>query len=54
MHKNLEDENNFTFIETWENAKFLDAHMQKEHFLSFVKSTENKLVNLEIKKLEKI
>lgn len=53
LHKDLENENCFTFIETWENAGFLEEHMQKEHFLSFVKSVENKLVNLEINKLEK-
>ncbi|MFT5874971.1 MAG: quinol monooxygenase YgiN [Clostridium sp.] len=53
MHKNLEDENSFTFIETWENAELLDAHMKKEHFLSFVKSVDKKLENLEITKLEK-
>lgn len=53
LHKDLEDKNSFTFIETWENAEVLDAHMQKEHFISFVKSVENKLENLEINKLEK-
>jgi len=53
LHKDLENKNCFTFIETWENAKLLDAHMQKEHFHSFVKSVENKLENLEISKLEK-
>lgn len=54
LHKNLEDSNSFTFIETWENAELLDAHMQKEHFLSFVKNTENKLDNLVISKLKNI
>lgn len=54
LHKDLENENSFTFIETWENAELLDAHMKKEHFLSFVKSVENKLVSLEISKLEKV
>ncbi len=53
LHKDLEDKNSFTFIETWENAELLDAHMQKEHFVSFVKSVEDKLENLEISKLEK-
>ena len=53
LHKDLENENSFTFIETWESPELLDAHMQKEHFLSFVKSVENKLENLEISKLEK-
>lgn len=53
LHKDLEDENSFTFIETWENAELLEAHMQKEHFISFVKKVEGKLENLEINKLEK-
>jgi len=53
LHKDLENPNSFTFVETWENADLLDAHMQKEHFLSFVKSVEDKLENLEISKLEK-
>lgn len=54
LHKDLEDKTSFTFVETWENAELLDAHMQKEHFLSFVKKSEDKLDNLEINKLEKI
>ena len=54
MHKNLEDTNSFTFVETWESAELLDSHMQKEHFLSFMKNAENKLEILEITKLEKI
>ena len=53
LHKDLENPNSFTFIETWASAELLDAHMQKEHFLSFVKSVESKLENLEISKLEK-
>jgi len=53
LHKDLENPNSFTFVETWENTDLLDAHMQKEHFLSFVKSVEDKLENLEISKLEK-
>lgn len=53
LHKNLENPNSFTFIETWENSDFLDTHMQKEHFVSFVSKVENKLETLEINKLEK-
>ena len=54
LHKDLEDSNSFTFVETWENQELLDAHMTKEHFLTFVKKVENKLENLEISKLEKL
>jgi len=54
LHKDLEDANSFTFVETWENQELLDEHMKKEHFLSFVKKVEGKLENLEITKLEKL
>lgn len=27
LHKDLENKNSFTFIETWENADLLDTHM---------------------------
>ncbi|RXJ90840.1 antibiotic biosynthesis monooxygenase [Arcobacter sp. CECT 8983] len=53
LHKNLDDENSFTFIETWENTKLLDKHMEKEHFLQFVKFVDGKLENMDIKRLEK-
>ena len=54
LHKDLEDSNSFTFVETWENQELLDAHMATNHFLIFVKKVENKLENLEISKLEKL
>jgi quinol monooxygenase YgiN len=54
LHKDLDDANSFVFIETWENQELLDAHMETDHFLTFVKKVENKLDNLEISKLEKL
>jgi quinol monooxygenase YgiN len=54
LHKNLEDENCFTFIETWENKDFLSLHEQKEHFVAFVANIENKIENLSIKRVEKL
>ena len=54
LHKDLGDENSFTFVETWQNAEFLSLHEQKDHFKSFVLKIENKIENLEINKLEKI
>jgi quinol monooxygenase YgiN len=54
LHKDLDDENSFVFVETWENQELLDAHMATNHFLIFVKKVENKLENLEISKLEKL
>lgn len=54
FHKDLEDKYSFTFVETWKNIELLEQHMQKDHFLQFVKNSENKLVNLEINRLQKI
>lgn len=54
LHVNLEDTNSFTFIETWENAELLGAHMQTEHFVSFMKNTENKIKTSTISKLKKV
>lgn len=54
LHKNLDDENSFTFIETWENPEFLSAHEKKEHFITFVSKIENKIDGLTINKLEKV
>ncbi|MGB3751507.1 MAG: putative quinol monooxygenase [Arcobacteraceae bacterium] len=53
FHTDLEDQNSFTFIETWENIDLLNAHMKKEHFLSFVKERENKIEKFEVTKLKK-
>jgi len=53
LHKDLENNNSFTFVETWENEKCLEEHMKKEHFLAFVKIVEDKLEALDISKLEK-
>lgn len=54
LHKDLSDENSFTFVETWENAEFLAEHEKKEHFINFVSKVENKIDALTISKLEKL
>ena len=54
LHKDFNDDNNFVFVETWESQAMLDKHMEKDHFLNFVKVAENKLEALDIKILEKI
>lgn len=54
LHKDLDDKNSFTFVETWENAKYLDEHMKKEHFLQFVQFVDGKLESMDIQKLEKV
>lgn len=54
LHKNLIDENSYTFIETWENQDFLIEHENKSHFKEFLVNIENKLESVEINKLEKL
>jgi len=54
IHKDLEDKFLYTFIETWEDMASLNAHMQKEHFTSFVEKVDGKLEIISIDKLEKI
>ena len=54
LHKDLADENSFTFVETWQSADFLALHEQKEHFKNFVSNIENKIDALTINKLEKL
>lgn len=54
LHKDLADENSFTFVETWQSAEFLALHEEKEHFKTFVSKVENKIDGLSINKLEKL
>jgi|Cruoilmetagenom7_1024161.scaffolds.fasta_scaffold84555_2 quinol monooxygenase YgiN len=54
LHKDLKDENSFTFVETWENQELLSAHEKKEHFLSFIDNIKDKTDGLTINKLEKM
>jgi quinol monooxygenase YgiN len=54
LHKDLEDENSFIFIETWQSSELLSEHEKKEHFLTFVSKIENKIDGLTINKLEKV
>ncbi|MDK2040812.1 putative quinol monooxygenase [Aliarcobacter butzleri] len=54
LHKDLSDENSFTFVETWKNAEFLSKHEEKEYFKTFVSNIDGKIENLNIQKLEKL
>jgi quinol monooxygenase YgiN len=54
LHKDLDDENSFTFVETWQSAELLALHEQKEHFKTFVSNVESKIDGLIINKLEKL
>ena len=54
LHSDEDDKYSFVFVETWENQEALDAHMQTEHFLKFVRKAAEKLELLEVKRLVKI
>lgn len=54
LHKDLDNKNSFTFIETWKNKDFLSTHEKKEHFVNFVKNIDGKIKDLAINKLEKL
>lgn len=54
LHRNLDDVDSFTFIETWESADLLNAHTKQEHFMEFNKNIENKLESFNLTKLEKV
>lgn len=54
LHKELDVEDSFTFIETWENEALLLAHEKKDYFLNFLSSIDNKLESLWVQKLEKL
>lgn len=54
LHNDADDKYSFVFVETWENQEALDAHMQTEHFLDFVRKSAEKLEVLEVKRLIKI
>ena len=54
LHKDLGDDNSFTFVETWENVEFLSKHEEKEHFKTFVLNIDRKIESLNIQKLEKL
>jgi quinol monooxygenase YgiN len=53
VHKDIEKENTYVFIETWESEMLLDAHMKKEHFKTFQEVLEGKIESINIQKLEK-
>jgi quinol monooxygenase YgiN len=54
LHKSLEEDNTFVFIEKWENSEFLDEHMAKQHFKDAVVNLDGKVESIEINKLEKL
>lgn len=53
LHRDLEDINSFTFVETWESPEDLAEHMKKEHFTIFSQRITDKVESVEISKLIK-
>ena len=53
LHKVKEKENEFCFVETWENQEFLDQHMAKDHFKNYMEFTDGKFEDIQINFLDK-
>jgi len=54
VHQDMENENTYVFIETWESEALLTEHMEKEHFNAYIAFMGEKLERKSIQKLEKI
>ncbi len=54
LHKDLVDENSFTFVETWQSAELLALREHKEHFKTFVSTVESNIDSLTINTFEKL
>jgi quinol monooxygenase YgiN len=51
LHRDLNDTNTFVFIEKWENENYLELHLKTEYFAKCISNIENKVIDLNIKKL---
>lgn len=54
VHKDMEKENTYVFIETWESEALLAEHMEKEHFNAYKAFMGDKIESMSLQKLEKI
>ncbi|RXJ60308.1 putative quinol monooxygenase [Candidatus Marinarcus aquaticus] len=54
LHINNEEENGFTFIETWRDIDALLKHSQKAHFDAFKSFIEGKIDSMSVQKLQKV
>jgi len=54
LHKDMEKENTYVFVETWESEALLAEHMGKAHFKAFQVALDGKVESRSIQKLEKI
>lgn len=53
LHKVLEEENTFCFIETWKDQASLIEHSKKDHFVNFMEFAEGKIEDMQKTFLEK-
>lgn len=53
LHKVVGKNDEFCFIETWENQECLDEHCKKDHFINFMEYAEDKILEKEVSILEK-
>ncbi|MDD2384325.1 MAG: putative quinol monooxygenase [Sulfurospirillaceae bacterium] len=54
VHKDIEKENTYVFVEIWESEALLAEHMEKEHFHTYKAFMGDKVESMSIQKLEKI
>ncbi len=54
LHKDLDDESLFIFIEEWENSDYLIKHEQSTHFKDAISKIENKIEDVQINKMEQL
>lgn len=50
LHQDIEDEQTFIFVETWESADALSLHEQKEHFNTCIGNIQDKLESIDVRK----
>jgi len=54
LHQDNDDPAVFVFYETWENLACLEAHMQTEHFRSYVAAVDAVLAEKAVHKMTRI
>ena len=53
LHTVKDKENEFCFVETWEDQKAIEAHSQSDHFKNFMEITDGKIEDMQLNFLEK-
>lgn len=54
VHQDIEKENTYVFIETWESEALLAEHMKKEHYHNYKAFMGDKVESVSLQKLKKI